>query len=81
MTPTAVNSRCGKHVFHRFRREDVDAFLAEFTNETLIADALGIGKRELKSQMKAAGAKPYLLAGEVGVRIFRRSELPSKFQV
>lgn len=76
-----VISASGAHVFHRFRREDVDAFTAEFTTEAVIGNALEIELRDLKFEMKAAGATPFLLKNEIGIRIFRRSELPLKFRV
>ena len=71
----------GEHVIRRFHTEDIDAFLAEYTTEKRIGIALGIGVRDLKGPMKAARAKPICLKSEIGIRIFRRKDLPKQFQV
>lgn len=71
----------GDHVIHRVRHEALEAFLAEFTTETIIGQALGIGYQELKAEMKKARAKVHFLKDDLGIRIFRRSELPAQFQV
>ncbi|SNT76813.1 TniQ family protein [Paracoccus seriniphilus] len=76
-----IRSEDGEHVIHRFEPEVVDAFLSEFTTEVHIGAALGMGVRDLKPVMKAAGAKPFLLKSDIGVRIFRRSDLPDRFRV
>jgi len=76
-----IRSDDGDHVSHRFQPEDVDGFLSEFTTEVHIGEALGMGMKDLKTEMKAAGAKPMLLKSEIGVRIFRRSDLPERFRV
>lgn len=71
----------GEHVIRRFHTDDIDAFLAEYTTEKRIGIALGIGVRDLKGPMKAARAKPICLKSEIGIRIFRRKDLPKQFQV
>ena len=71
----------GDHVIRRFHTEDIDTFLAEYTTEKRIGNALGIGLRDLGCQMKAARAKPICLKTEIGIRIFRRKDLPKQFQV
>ncbi|CUH39448.1 hypothetical protein JSE7799_02175 [Jannaschia seosinensis] len=76
-----IRSDDGDHVIHRFQPEDVDGFLSEFTTEVHIGEALGIGVKDLKPVMKAAGAKPMLRKSDIGVRIFRRSDLPERFRV
>lgn len=77
----AIPSKREDHVIYRFRPEDVDAFLAEFTTEVWIGNALDMSMSDLKPQMKADGAKPFLLKREIGVRIFRRCELPARYQI
>lgn len=76
-----IRSARGDHTIHRFRTEDVKAFLAEFTTEVRIANALEMSLHDLKPQMKAAGVKPYLSKSEIGIRLFRRRDLPARFQV
>lgn len=76
-----INAEQGNHVIRRIRVEDVDAFLAEYTTEKRIGSVLGIGVRDLKGLMKAARAKPICSKTEIGVRIFRRIDLPEQFQV
>ncbi|WP_375691721.1 TniQ family protein [Pseudooceanicola sp. LIPI14-2-Ac024] len=71
----------GDHVIQRIRPEAIEAFLAEFTTETIIGKALGMGGEELKAEMKRARAKVHLRKRDIGIRIFRRSELPERFQV
>ncbi len=36
---------------------------------------------DLKPEMKAAGAKPFLRKTDIGIRIFRRRHLPARYQV
>lgn len=76
-----IHAEHGEHVIRRFHIEEIDAFLAEYTTEKRIGIALGIGVRDLKCLMKAAGAKPICLKSEIGIRIFRRKDLPKQFQV
>jgi len=76
-----IRSDDGDHVIHRFQPEDVDGFLSEFTTEVHIGEALGIGVKDLKPEMKAAGAKPMLRKSDIGARIFRRGDLPERFRV
>ncbi|WP_160383804.1 TniQ family protein [Pseudooceanicola pacificus] len=76
-----IRSDDGDHVIHRFQPEDVDGFLSEFTTEVHIGDAFGMGEKDLKPEMKAAGARPMLRKSDIGVRIFRRSDLPERFRV
>jgi hypothetical protein len=71
----------GEHVIRRFHSEDIDTFLAEYTTEKRTGIALGIGVRDLKGPMKEARAKPICLQKEIGIRIFRRKDLPKQFQV
>lgn len=74
-------SKRDDHVIYRIRPEDVDAFLSEFTTEARIGNALGMSLSDLKPEMKAAGVKPFLRKTEIGIRIFRRCDLPARFQV
>lgn len=76
-----VQSASGDHTVHRFRAEDVDAFLTEFTTEVRIANAIDMSLHDLKQEMKAAGMKPVFRKADIGIRLFRRAELPSRFQV
>lgn len=76
-----IPARHGDHVIRRVRAEDMEAFFAEFTTEKRIREALEIGSHDLKFRMKAAKAKPVYLKSEIGVRIFRRCELPAPFHV
>lgn len=76
-----IPSKRDHHVIYRFRPEDVDAFLAEFTTEAWIGNALDMSLSDLKPEMKAAGVKPFLLKTEIGIRIFRCCDLPARYQV
>lgn len=76
-----IRSASGDHTIHRVRAEDVEAFRAEFTTEARIANALGMGQRDLKPEMKSAGVKPVFRKADIGVRFFRRRDLPARFQV
>lgn len=76
-----IRSASGDHTIHRVRAEDVEAFRAEFTTEARIANALGMGQRDLKPKMKSAGVKPVFRKADIGVRFFRRRDLPARFQV
>ncbi len=76
-----IPSNRDDHVIYRFRPEDVDAFLNEFTTEAWIGNALEMSLSDLKPLMKAAGAKPFLRKTDIGIRIFRRCDLPARFQV
>ena len=76
-----IRAKHGDHVIRRFLADDIDAFLAEYTTEKRIGIALEIGQRELKGLMKAARAKPICLKTEIGIRIFKRKDLPKQFQV
>jgi hypothetical protein len=71
----------GGHVVYRFRPEDVDTFITTYTTEVRIGEILGIGVRDLKPKMKAAGAKPFLTKTDIGIRIFKRPDLPQAFKV
>lgn len=71
----------GDHVIHRIRPEALEAFLAEFTTETNIGKSLGVSAEELKTEMKRARAQVHILKDDLGIRIFRRSELPARFKV
>ncbi|GAA6202903.1 hypothetical protein NBRC116599_41290 [Aquicoccus sp. SU-CL01552] len=71
----------GDHVIHRFRPDDIDAFLAEFTTEAWIGNALRMSLDALKLEMKAARVKPFLRKSDIGIRIFRRRDLPARYQV
>ena len=76
-----IPSKRDHHVIYRFRPEDVDAFLGEFTTEAWIGNALDMGLSDLKPEMQAAGVKPFLRKTEIGIRIFRRCDLPARYQV
>ncbi|MCF3595737.1 TniQ family protein [Rhodobacteraceae bacterium LMO-12] len=76
-----IPSKRDDHVIYRFRPEDVDAFLAEFTTEAWIGNALDMSLSDLKPEMKAAGVKPFLRKTEIGIRIFRRCDLPARYHV
>jgi hypothetical protein len=71
----------GGHVVRRFCPQDVDKFISTYTTEVRIGEILGIGVGDLKSKMKAAGAKPFLTKTDIGIRIFERQNLPQAFKV
>lgn len=76
-----IPSKRDDHVIYRFRPGDVGAFLAEFTTEARIGNALEMSLSDLKPEMKAAGMKPFLRKTEIGIRIFRRRDLPARYQL
>ncbi|MEP2984617.1 MAG: TniQ family protein [Sulfitobacter sp.] len=81
MPVVEIPSKRDDHVIYRFRPEDVDAFLGEFTTEAWIGNALEMSLADLKPEMKGAGVKPFLRKAEIGIRIFRRCDLPVRYQV
>ncbi|MBN2906706.1 MAG: TniQ family protein [Rhodobacteraceae bacterium] len=66
----------GRHVFRRFREEDVAACMAKFTTRPRIANALGLDFEEVRNRLISASVKPAFWKRHIGIDLYHIPDLP-----
>lgn len=77
-----IEGENGAYRFHRFRREDLEAFKAVFTTVPRIAEQAGREFRldEIGGRLNAAGVKPVFRKRDLGIQLYRIADLPAAFR-
>ena len=78
-----IEGQDGAYRFHRFRREDLDAFKARVTTVPRIAEEAGLDLRldQIGGRLKAAGVTPVHRKRDLGIQLYRVADLPAAFRV
>jgi len=76
--PTVVEGATG-HRFFRFHTEDIADLMGRFTTPVRIAEDRGIPKNNVNSRLKGAKVRPVLTRSEIGVDLYRVTDLPGDF--
>jgi hypothetical protein len=71
-----VKPQTGTHEFNRFLEEDVEAFRAKFTTAIRVANEHGVELKVILGGFKRAGVKPVFQYNEIGIDLYRASDIP-----
>lgn len=76
LRPITIEGRNGEHRFFRFAEEQVTAFASEYVTEVRIANILGLEKKDVRMRLKKRGLRPVLSYIELGLNLYRATDIP-----
>ncbi|MCF7697812.1 hypothetical protein [Loktanella sp. M215] len=76
LNPLVIESPNTCHRIHRFTGETVAAFVSEFTTDVRIANMYDLPKNVVISQLKRARVRTVVPYAEIGIYLYRASNIP-----
>ena len=76
LDPLVIKSPNTCHLIHRFTCETVAAFVSEFTTDVRVANMYDLPKNVVVSQLKRARVRTVIPYAEIGIYLYRASDIP-----
>lgn len=76
LDPVIVDGRTGQHRIYRFTQEVISNFMSEFITDVRLGNAYDVQKRVAIAHLKRSRVRPAVPHAEIGIYLYRASEIP-----